>query len=61
MSSLTSRVRLAAKSAYNELRGRSAATAADRIRNTIIAPDADKRIAAAVRGQTMTNPCACTH
>lgn len=56
MSSLTSRVRSAAKSAYNELRGRSAATAADRIRNTIIAPDTDKRIAAAVRGQTMTNP-----
>jgi O-methyltransferase len=56
MSSLTSRLRSAAHSAYNELRGRPAAAAADRMRNTIIAPDTDKRIAAAVRGQTMTNP-----
>jgi O-methyltransferase len=56
MSSLTSRIRSAAQSAYNELRGRPAAAAADRMRNTIIASDADKRIVDAVRGQTMTNP-----
>ncbi|MFP5307357.1 MAG: TylF/MycF/NovP-related O-methyltransferase [Gammaproteobacteria bacterium] len=56
MSTLASRIRSAANSAINELRGRPGAAAADRMRNTIIASDADKRIAQAVRGKTMTNP-----
>ncbi|MFA5938148.1 MAG: TylF/MycF/NovP-related O-methyltransferase [Sinimarinibacterium sp.] len=56
MSTLASRIRSAAHSAFNELRGRPLAAAADRMRNTIIASDADQRIAQSVRGQTMTNP-----
>ncbi|MEQ1438033.1 TylF/MycF/NovP-related O-methyltransferase [Fontimonas sp. SYSU GA230001] len=56
MSRFTARLRSAAKSAYSELRGRPFASAADRMQASIIASAADKRIAEAVRGQTMTNP-----
>ena len=56
MRKITSRIRSAARSAINELRGRPFATAADRMQSTIISSDSDKRITQAVRGQTMTNP-----